>query len=141
MAGPGRFESEFRANSERTPSSEKNPGQFRANSEQASQTLYFLITLCNESPWLTDSRERISPWGETDHAQNSASPGDTYLAYHAAYASPGHFARDASRSACMGIQYSAQRRPRSGNFLKGRSLKGSFDKWAMFRKPQPLQLV
>ena len=72
MAGLGRFQSEFRANSERTPSSEQIPGKFRANSEQASQTLYFLVILCNESPWLADNRERISPWGATDHARNSA---------------------------------------------------------------------
>ena len=32
MAGPGRFPSEFRANSEQTPSSEQIPGEFRANS-------------------------------------------------------------------------------------------------------------
>ena len=34
MAGPGRFSSEFRANSERNPSSEQIPGKFRANSGQ-----------------------------------------------------------------------------------------------------------
>ena len=54
MAAPGGFPSEFRAKSE-----------FRANSEQASQTLYFLVILCNESPWLPDSKEHINPWGET----------------------------------------------------------------------------
>ena len=40
----------FRAISERTQSSEQIPGKFRANSEQASQTFYFLVILCNESP-------------------------------------------------------------------------------------------
>ena len=39
MAGPGRFPSEFRANSERTPSSEQTPGKFRANSEQAAASI------------------------------------------------------------------------------------------------------
>ena len=34
MAGPGRFPSEFRANSERTPSPKQMPGKFRANSKQ-----------------------------------------------------------------------------------------------------------
>ena len=63
MAGPGRFPSESRANSERTPSSEHIPSKFRANSgqipskQQASQTLYFIVILCNESPWLADKRE------------------------------------------------------------------------------------
>ena len=79
MAGPGRFPSEFRANSGQIPSkfransgqipskfranSEQIPGKvransrqipskFRANSEQESQTLYFLVVLCNKSPWL-----------------------------------------------------------------------------------------
>ena len=34
MAGPGSFLSEFRANSERNPSSEQIPGKFRADSVQ-----------------------------------------------------------------------------------------------------------
>ena len=70
MAGLVRFPSEFRANSERTPSFEQVMGS--ANSEQASQTLYLLVILCNESPWLTDSKDDICAWGETDHAQNLA---------------------------------------------------------------------
>ena len=75
MAGPGRLRSEFRANSEQTPSSEQIPGKFRANSGQSPskhpKPLYFLVILCSESPSLANSRERTSPWGETDHARNS----------------------------------------------------------------------
>ena len=44
----------------RVPSkSEPIPGKFRAKSEQASQTLYFLVILCNESLWLADNKEHI----------------------------------------------------------------------------------
>ena len=53
MAGPGRFSSEFRANSERTPSSEQVPGKFRAS---IPSPLYFFVILCSKSPrlgWLT----------------------------------------------------------------------------------------
>ena len=72
MAGPGRFPSEVRAISERTPSSGQIPSKFQANSEQTSKTLYFLVILCNESPWLVDNKEHISPCGDTDHAGNLA---------------------------------------------------------------------
>ena len=72
MAGPSRFRSEFRANSEQTPSSEQIPGNFRANSRQPSQTLYFLVILCNKYPWLADNKEHVTPWGETDHARSLA---------------------------------------------------------------------
>ena len=72
MAGPGPFSeripSKFRANSE----FRANSGQFRANSGQASRTLYFLVILYNESPWLADSKEHTGPWRETDHARNLA---------------------------------------------------------------------
>ena len=69
MAGLARFPSDFRANSERTADKFRaNSGQisseFRASSEQASQTLYFLVTLCNEAPWLADNEEHISPLWE-----------------------------------------------------------------------------
>ena len=30
--------------------------------------LYSLVILCNESAWLADTKEHISPWGATDHA-------------------------------------------------------------------------
>ena len=58
--------------SERIPSSEHIPSKFRANPEQASQTPYSLVILCNESPWLTDNKEHTLAfcWGEADHAQN-----------------------------------------------------------------------
>ena len=56
MAGPGRFPSEFRENSEQSPSSEQVPGKFRASIPNP----LFLVILCNESPWLADNRERTA---------------------------------------------------------------------------------
>ena len=60
----------FRANSEQIPSelrvpsnSGQIPSKFWANSEQTSQTLYFLVLLCNEPPWLADNKEHMSPYG------------------------------------------------------------------------------
>ena len=50
-----RIPSKFRANSEFRANSGQIPSNFRANSEQASQTLCFLVILCNESPWLADT--------------------------------------------------------------------------------------
>ena len=49
MAGPGRFPSGFRLNSELRANSGRIPSKFQANSEQTSQTLYFLVVLCNDS--------------------------------------------------------------------------------------------
>ena len=62
----------FGANSEQIPSELRVPSKLRANSEQASQTLYFLVILCSKYPWLADSKEHVTPWGETDHARNLA---------------------------------------------------------------------
>ena len=59
MSGPGRFPSEFRANSRQIPSKHPKP-------------LHSLVVQCKESPWLADNKEHICPWGETDHAKNLA---------------------------------------------------------------------
>ena len=48
------------------------PSKFRANSEQASQALYFLVILRDESPWVAVNKEHVSPWRKTHHARNLA---------------------------------------------------------------------
>ena len=49
--------------------SEQIPSKCRANSERASQTLYSLLILCKQSPWLADNKEPSQPLGSNWNEQ------------------------------------------------------------------------
>ena len=65
----GRFPSEFRANSERTPSSEQIPGKFRASIPNP-------LFPCHSVQQISLVSWHTSPWAEIDHAQNLACLGN-----------------------------------------------------------------